>query len=135
MSKRWKRWITSSVAGAVVGIFAGGLAVLLGESAGHALFGTVEPGDLASVTGPMFASVLVAWVLGSAVGGVVATVWTRARSYVPGVVVGLVLLAGAVSNMFVIPHPWWMMIGAVVLMPGAAYLATHWRVANVRNTS
>jgi len=118
-----------------VGTFAGGLTVLLGESAGHALFGTVEPGDLASVTGPMFASVLVAWVLGSVVGGVVATVWTRARSYIPGVVVGLVLLAGAMSNMFVIPHPWWMMIGAVVLMPGAACLATHWRVTSVRNTS
>ena len=51
---------------------------------------------------------------------------------VVGTVVGIVLLAGAVSNMFVIPHPVWMMVLAVVLMPGAAILAAKGRIARHR---
>ena len=82
-----------------------------------------DPGDLSSVTTPMFLSVLVAWVLGSAVAGAVATRWSDARSALPGAIAGAVLLAGAVSNLFVIPHPIWMAVGAVVLMPLAAYMA------------
>jgi hypothetical protein len=39
------------------------------------------------------------------------------------VIVGLTLLAGAVSTMIAIPHPLWMNAAAVVLMPGAAVLA------------
>jgi hypothetical protein len=39
------------------------------------------------------------------------------------VIVGLTLLAGAVSTMIAIPHPLWMSAAAVVLMPVAAVLA------------
>ena len=116
-------WMRSPLVGVVMGVLAGGLAVFLMEGLGHRLFGTADPGDLSSVTTPMFLSVLVAWVLGSAVAGAVATRWSDARSALPGAIAGAVLLAGAVSNLFVIPHPIWMAVGAVVLMPLAAYMA------------
>lgn len=118
-----RSWTRSSVVAGVVGVFAGGLTIFLVEAAGHALFGTADPTDLSGITGPMFASVLVAWVVGSAVAGAVAAAWARRGSAGVGAVVGLVLLAAAVSNMVAFPHPAWMMVGAVVLMPTAAWLA------------
>lgn len=116
-------WIRSSGVGVVIGVLAGGLVVFLVEGFGHRLFGIADPDDLSSVTTPMFVSVLIAWVLGSAVAGAVATRWSDARTPLPGAIAGAVLLAGAVSNLFVIPHPVWMAVGAVVLMPLAAYVA------------
>lgn len=116
-------WTRSRFVSVVIGMFAGGIAVLLLESAGHALLGTADPGDLSSVTPAMFASVLVAWIVGSAVAGAVATLWSRSDSVVPGVIVGLLLLAAAGANMLVIPHPTWMVVAAVLLMPATALLA------------
>ena len=119
-------WARSPVVGVVVGTFVGGLCVFLGEAVGHALFGTGNPADPASLTQAMFVSVLVTWTIASAVAGTVATWWTRARPVWPGVVAGLVLLAGAVSNMVAFPHPVWLQVAAVVLMPLAAFAAARW---------
>lgn len=116
-------WVRSSFVGGVVGVFAGGLTIFLIESLGHAVLGTADPTDLSTVTVPMFASVLVAWIVGSIVAGALATYWARSSSPILGFVTGLILLAAAVSNMFVIEHPLWMVVGAVVLMPLAAVLA------------
>lgn len=116
-------WTRSRIVAGVVGVFAGGLVIFLLESLGHRLFGTADPTDLSSVTGPMFASVLVAWVVGSGVAGGLATHWAGVWTQTLGLVMGLILLAAAASNMLVIPHPVWMMVAAVVLMPLAALLA------------
>lgn len=118
-----RSWMRSSVVGVVVGVLAGGLTVFLIEALGHALFGTGDPADVTTITSPMWASVLVAWILGSAVGGAVATYWGRSHTVRAGGIVGLVLLAGAAANMFAFPHPVWMIVGAVVLMPLAALAA------------
>ena len=118
-----RSWTRSPVVGGIVGVFAGGLTVLLVESLGHRLFGTADLSDPSSITTPMFASVLVAWILGASVAGWLGTYWARSQSLVLGTVAGLVLLAGSVSNMIAIPHPTWMMVAAVVLMPAAAVLA------------
>jgi hypothetical protein len=115
-----RSWVRSSFIGIVVGVLAGGLTVFLIEALGHAVFGTGDPTDLTAITTPMWASVLVAWILGSAVGGAVATYWGRSPTARAGGIVGVVLLAGAVANMFAFPHPVWMVVGAVVLMPLAA---------------
>lgn len=115
-----RSWVRSSVVGVVIGVLAGGLTVFLIESLGHALFGTGDPTDLTAITTPMWVSVLVAWILGSAVGGGVATYWGPGSTVRAGGIVGVVLLAGAVANMFAFPHPAWMIVGAVVLMPLAA---------------
>lgn len=115
-----RSWVRSSVVGVVIGVLAGGLTVFLGEAVGHALLGTGDPNDLTAITTPMWASVLVAWILGSAVGGAVATYWGSSLTVRAGGIVGVVLLAGAATNMFAFPHPVWMIVGAVVLMPLAA---------------
>jgi hypothetical protein len=70
----------------------------------------------------MFVSVLVAWVVGAWVAGTVAAVWSKAASLVTGAVAGGVLLAGAVANLVAFPHPVWMMVAAVVLIPAASVL-------------
>ena len=116
-------WTRSPIVGGIVGVFAGGLTILLVQSLGHRLFGTGDLTDPSSITTPMFASVLVAWILGASVAGWLGTYWARSQSTVLGTIAGLVLLAGSVSNMIAIPHPTWMMIAAVVLMPVAAIVA------------
>lgn len=115
--------IRSPVVAGIVGLFAGGLTILLLEWVGHRLFGTADLADPSTITTPMFASVLVAWVVGSAVAGAVGTYWARATTITVGLVLGLLLVAGAFSNLALAPHPAWMMISATVLMPTAAILA------------
>lgn len=116
-------WTRSKPVAGLVGGFAGGIVILLLESAGHRLLGTAGPGDLAAVTPAMFASVLVAWLVGSAVAGALATYWARASTVGLGAVVGVVLLGGAVANFIAFPHPMWMIVAAVVGMPAAAVWA------------
>lgn len=116
-------WIRSPFVGVVLGFFAGGLVVLLFERLGHLVVGTGDLTNPASITGPMFASVLIAWVLGTGAAGAVATYWARAKSLIPAAIAGLVLLAGAITNILAFPHPVWMIVGAIVLMPAAAILA------------
>jgi len=122
MDGKGRSWVRSPVVGGILGVFAGGLVILLLEWAAHRLFGTADPSDVSSVTGAMFGSVLLAWVVGSWVGAAVASYWSKAKSVWPGVAVGLVLLAAAMSNMLVIPHPMWLMVSAVILVPGASLL-------------
>ena len=122
MENSGRGWIRSPVVGGILGVFTGGLVVLVVETIGHQLLGTAGPGDLSKVTMPMFAAVLVAWILGCAAGGWMATYWSQTTSSVTGTVVGLVLLAGSVANFFAFPHPIWLMISAVILMPLAAFM-------------
>ena len=116
-------WVRSRVVGGIVGVFCGGLTVFIVESGAAALFGTADPGDLASVTTPMFGSVLLAWIVGAALAAAVATRWSRSSTLTVGLVAGCVLFAGSVATMIAIPHPVWMVVATVVLMPAAAGVA------------
>ena len=124
-----RSWVAHPVVGGIVGVLAGGITVMLCEVLGHALFGSADPNDLSTVTTPMFASVLVAWILGAAVAGFVATQWTGARSIWPGTISGLVLFGGSVATLFAMPHPVWMTLATVALMPAAGWLAATSRAA------
>ena len=75
-----KSWTRSAVAGGLVGLFSGGLVVLLLEYVGHNFLGTADPGDLGAITTAMAAWVLGAEVMGSAVAGGMATYWHRLKS-------------------------------------------------------
>ncbi len=123
-----RRWFAHPVVGGVIGVFAGGLSILLVEAAAHALIGTANLADVSTITVPMFASVLVAWVIGAGVAGLVATTWSGARSLLPGTIGGLVLLAGAGTMMMAFPHPAWVVVGAITLMPAAAWWAARSRL-------
>ena len=123
-----RSWVAHPVMGGIVGIFAGGLTVMLLEALGPAMFGTPDPNDLSTVTTPMFAWVLVAWIVGAAAAGYVATQWTGARSIWPGTISALVLFGGSVATLFAIPHPVWMTVATIALMPAAGWLAASSRV-------
>ena len=123
MAGRSGTWVRSKLVAGLVGLFAGGLTIMLVESAGHAAFGTAAPGDLDAVTLPMGLSVLVAWIVGSGVAGAVATYWSGSTSGGLALATGLILLAAAGANMLVIPHPVWLVIAAVVSMPLTAWMA------------
>ncbi len=108
-------WTSHPVTATVVGILASALTVLLVESAGHAVLGVGDPRAAAGITTPQYLAVLVAWVLGAGIGALVATRWARARSVAPGVVVGVVILLGAVASFAAFTHPVWMMAASATL--------------------
>jgi len=67
--------------------------------------------------------VLFGWLLGPFAGGLVASrVAARSRKQYAWIIAG-VLLAATLSNLLAIPHPAWMVIGALAGVPGAGWLA------------
>lgn len=79
---------------------------------------------VASAPKAAMALVLASWALGAFAGG-----WTAARiaerhPKPTALVVGLLVLAGVVANMMMIPHPTWMVVLGVLLPVPAALLAS-----------
>lgn len=68
-----------------------------------------------------FTLVLVAWTFGAFVGVWIAT--RIARSWIAGLVVGLLFLGGSIANLLAIPHPPWFPWAAIVLVVGSAAVA------------
>ncbi len=122
-------WTRHPVIAGVVGVFAGGLAIALVEWLAKQWLGTPDLTRPGGVSTGLFASVLVAWVLGAGTAALVATAWCGGRSRVPGLMAAGVLLAGSVATMASFPHPVWMMVAAPLLMPAAAWLAARGRLA------
>ena len=116
------RWTRHPILAGIVGVLAGGLAIALAEWLAKQWLGAPDPARPGSIGAGLFASVLVAWVLGSGSAAVVATAWHGGRSRLPGLVAAGVLLAGSVATMLAFPHPGWMVAGALLLMPAAAWL-------------
>lgn len=125
-------WTRHPILAGVTGVLAGALAIALFEWLGHQWLGQPDLAKPESITTTMFASVLVAWVVGAGTAALVATAWSGGRSLVPGLVAAGVLLAGSVATMFAFPHPGWMVVGALVLMPAAAWLGARSRIVRSR---
>lgn len=112
------------VIGIIVGLVVGIAVVAIMESIGHAIFPPPEGMDLkdpdaikemmAEISIGAKVAVLVAWGLGVFVGGVVARMISVGAAPAAWTVAG-VLFAGAIVSMVMIPHPLWMVIGAVVV--------------------
>lgn len=125
-------WTRHSLLAGVIGVLAGALAIALVEWVGAQGLGPADPARPATISTPMFALVLVAWVLGAGTAALVATAWCGGRSRLPGLVAAGVLLAGSVATMLAIPHPVWMIAGTLVLMPAAAWLGVRSRIPSTR---
>ncbi len=125
-------WTRHPVIAGVVGVLAGGLAIALFEWTGHQVLGTADGMKPSMITTPMFAWVLLAWVLGAGTAALVATAWCGGSSWIPGLVAASVLGAGSAATMLAIAHPGWMVAGAMVLMPAAAWLGARSRMARPR---
>lgn len=117
-------WTRHPFLAGLVGVFAGALAIALTEWLAHQLLGPVDLKQPGSIGSPMFASVLVAWVLGAGTAARVASAWHRRASRVPGLAAAGVLMSGSVVTLFALPHPTWMIAGALLLMPAAAWLGS-----------
>lgn len=69
------------------------------------------------------AVVLAGWLVGPLVGGLVAgRVADRQQRMYPWVITSL-LFAGTLSTLYRIPHPTWMVVGAILGIPAAGWLA------------
>lgn len=122
----------------VLAVFAGVVAAVIViwavQSVGHAIYPLPEgldPRDTDAIAGyvetaPFGALVfpLVAWIVGTFVGGLVASYVARTRPMVFAGIVGALLLISSVVNLISIPHPTWFMIAAIILIPAAAYGAS-----------
>lgn len=119
--------------GLIVGIVAGFLTVYLLEMIGHAIYPPPPGIDMtdmdalrdvmATMPAGALGLVLLAWVLATLIGGTLAGWIARTRQTLLAGVVGALILAGAIANMVLLPHPVWFSIAAVVLIPLAAWIA------------
>ncbi|MFM8770644.1 MAG: hypothetical protein ACKOE4_01275 [Candidatus Kapaibacterium sp.] len=116
------------------GVIASGLVVAAIEMLGHSLFMNGAP--MPSTTDPsavnayseslgfgVLVSLLIAWCAGAYVGSMVAMRIARGDEKRSSMVIGGFVLAGAVMNFFQFPHPAWLMVSAVILIPVCAWLA------------
>ena len=106
----------------ILGLIAGYLIVMGIEMVNLALFkppAGMNFGDpvalrrwIESLPQTAFILIVVAWLVGALVGVTIAT--RVGRSRVPGIIVGVLLLAATVANFFRFPHPVWVMAAAVI---------------------
>lgn len=111
----------------LAGTLVAGFVVFLLEFAGHMAFpvppefNPVEP-DMALVPLGALASVVLAWAIGSFVGGATAARIGTDHALPASIGVGSVQLAFGALTLFAIPHPAWMMVAGLALPVPMAWL-------------
>jgi hypothetical protein len=121
-----------TVLAGLAGVVTGGVVVAAVEALGHLVYAPATPVDMANreameafvrtLPPGAFLFVLAAYVLGTAAGAFVATLLARRHAARFALIVGSLILAGAVVNFFAIPHPAWFVVATVVAVPLAALL-------------
>lgn len=118
----------------IVGIITSGVVILITEMLSHSLLGNgsamPNPEDAAAVAayaeqmpfGILF-SLLLAWCGGAFAGSLVASKLAPSLEKLVTTAVGVSVLGLTVMNFFQFPHPTWLMISAVLLIPVASWLA------------
>jgi hypothetical protein len=109
------------IAGIVAGLVTVLLVVGMVELAAHALFPL--PAEGAPIPLAVLLLVLAAYFAGALLGGLVAARISR-RAWTPWLIAALVA-AGAIWSMFVVPHPRWMEVAAVIVPFLGAVAARH----------
>lgn len=112
-----------NIGAVAVGVLAGALVIFLVEGIGHTIFPPPEgvnlkdPAALATIMDkiPVGAkvAVVVGWFLGILAGGAAALYIGRRWAPVAWVV-AVTLFAMAAISLLTIPHPWWMVAGAII---------------------
>ena len=75
-----------------------------------------------SIPAGAFVLLLVGWLVGAAAGGWLAARLAPRAPIVHALIVGAIILMGAVSTMVMIPHPVWVWCVALIELPSAAYV-------------
>ena len=119
----------------IAGIATFVVAIMLVQQLGHQVYPpptdiNVDFGDPAQVraymaTQPVGALLFVgfAWMVGAFGGTLVATKTGTLKPLYFGVIIGGLVLAGAITNLFIIPHPVWFNIAGPVAILLATYAA------------
>jgi hypothetical protein len=90
------------------------------EKLGHLALGA--PADPEQATTAMQLLVLAGWVLGAVIGGFIGS--SIARWAGTAWLVGGLVAVGVVMNAVSFPHPWWMVVGGILLPLAVAWLVT-----------
>lgn len=106
--------------------------IMLVETIGHTVSGGPAMPDVnnaeavaayaASLPMGSLISVLIAWVGGTAAGVVAGSIIAPGRSFFIAIVVGALVLLGAVMQLMQFPHPMWLVVSSMIGIPVAAFL-------------
>lgn len=121
-----------NIAAVIAGVIVGGGIIFLAEMVGASFYplpAGVDMGDpeqaratVAARPAGAMVMVLLGWCLGALGGGALAARLARHAPDRHALVVGAILLALAVLNMVMLPHPLWMWPAAIVGVPASAWL-------------
>ena len=124
-----------NITAAIVGIIVAVSLVWIIEALGHMVyplpvdidFGDSEQVRTFTATLPAGAILFVgaAWAFGAFCGTIVAALIATAKPVIYGIIVGGIVLAGSISMLIIIPHPWWFRIAAPIAVLVAAFLGTY----------
>lgn len=116
----------------IAGILAGIIVVIAGDNICHLIWPPPTDLDLSdqrlmtefvgSIPFPEFLLMLCFWLLSSLTGGFVAGKINSHSWKFSSIVTSCILLAAASLNMFMLPHPLWMVVASVILYIPAGYL-------------
>lgn len=125
--------LARGIGATVVGVLVAGLSIAGVEWLGHRLYpppAGLQANDLEALaahaaTMPIGALlfVLLAWLLGVFLGGLVAVLLAGRRPQLYAGVIAAVILLGAIANFAMIPHPAWFMALTVPTLPLAGFAA------------
>ncbi len=118
-----QHWVRHPVLSAILGVFAGAIAIALIELAGHAIAGSTESPKPAEASGTMILIVVIGWLVGAAVSAWVAGRWNASGRAGAGIAAALFLWGATGLTLWTVPHPMWAAVAAMVLMPVVGWLA------------
>ena len=123
------------LAAAVVGLIVAMLTIQLVQTIGHLVyppptdFEFGEPEEVRAFMSKLpIGSILfvgAAWAAGTFLGTLAGAVISRSRPLPYAIVVGGIVMAGAITMLIIIPHPWWFTIAAPISIVAAAILAMY----------
>lgn len=121
------------ILGSVTGIVTAMAVIWLVETVGHAMSGGPAMPDVnnaealaayaASLPIGSLLSVLIAWVGGAAAGVVAGSLIAPGRSLFIAILVGALVLLGAIMQVMQFPHPMWLVVASMIGIPTAAWLS------------
>lgn len=125
--------LARGIAATVAGVLVAGLTIAGIEWLGHRLYPPPEglkADDLEALAAYVAALpigallfVLLAWLLGVFLGGLVAALLAGRRPRLYAGVIAAVILLGAIANFAMVPHPAWFMVATVLTLPLAGFAA------------
>jgi len=135
--------LARGIAATVAGVLLAGLTIAGVEWFGHRLYpppAGLKADDLEAMAAHVAAMpigallfVLLAWLLGVFLGGLLAALVAGRRPRLYAGVIAAVILLGAIANFAMIPHPAWFMALAVISLPLVGFAAAG--LATARSTA